>query len=142
MRFHQGMPAFAGSRPSHLEPSTMSASPSSMTRQRFGMIAGSYWRSGCSMTTADQCELAVWNRIRSYRHSLGDEVDSQQQRSKGCRPQVGDERHVDRDVRNAEQDGRGLRPAELGPARKVGHRKAGDDQKREVVKVLVRAQHE
>ena len=51
-RFHSGMPPrFAPPGTSMREPRTMSARPSRIGRIISGMIAGSYWPSGCSITT-------------------------------------------------------------------------------------------
>src|SRR5438094_414826 len=60
IRFHHGMPALAGSSPNQREPSTMSASPLSMTPQSFGMMAGSYCPSGWSMTTTSAPMAKAW----------------------------------------------------------------------------------
>ena len=60
--FHRGMPAArAAPGSSSLEPSTMSASPATIGSTILGMSSGSYWPSGCSITTTS---ASCWSASR------------------------------------------------------------------------------
>src|SRR5207245_9206553 len=85
-------------------------------------------------------ELTQWDRVRSHRHPLHGEIRRDRECANCRRPEVEGKCQVDRGVSENENEGRCSRPSQVASERKVGESESRNDQKRQVVHVLMWAQ--